>query len=122
MGNNEIMAIANAREIEKLPYETLKALFPSVRYMVQGEKWHRKFIGHRTNEMGNEETYASGEWRADLNGKSFENSTMALLWAQMTYSKGHFKVYARTARFRPIRERIGLYEPTTERSMPNDCT
>lgn len=38
MGNNEIMAIANAREIEKLPYETLKALFPSVRYMVQGGK------------------------------------------------------------------------------------
>ena len=26
MGNNEIMAIANAREIEKLPYETLKGL------------------------------------------------------------------------------------------------
>ena len=35
MGNNEMMAMANAREIEKLPYETLKALFPSVRYMVQ---------------------------------------------------------------------------------------
>lgn len=94
MGNSEIMAIANAREIEKLPYETLKALFPSVRYMVQGEKWHRKFIGHRINEMDNEETYASGEWCADLNGKSFENPTMALLWARMTYSKGHFKVYA----------------------------
>jgi len=95
MGNNEIMAIANAREIEKLPYETLKTMFPSVRYMVQGEKWHRKFIGHRTNEItGKEETYAAGEWRADLNGKSFENPTMALLWAQMTYSKGHFKVYA----------------------------
>ena len=27
MGNNEIMAIANAREIEKLPYETLKTMF-----------------------------------------------------------------------------------------------
>lgn len=37
MGNNEIMAMANARKIEKLPYETLKAMFPSVRYMVQGE-------------------------------------------------------------------------------------
>lgn len=95
MGNNEMMAMANAREIEKLPYETLKALFPSVRYMVQGEKWHRKFIGHRTNEItGKEETYAAGEWLADLNGQSFENPTMANMWAKMTYSKGHYKVYA----------------------------
>ena len=83
MGNNEMMAMANAREIETLPYET------------QGEKWYRKFIGHRTNEItGKEETYAAGEWRADLNGQSFENPTMANMWAQMTYSKGHYKVYA----------------------------
>lgn len=95
MGINEQMAMANAREIEKLPFETLKALFPSVQYYVQGEKWFRKFIGHRTNEVtGKEETYAAGEWRADLNGKSFDNPTMAQLWAQMNYSKGRFKVYA----------------------------
>ena len=75
MGNNEMMAMANAREIEKLPYETLKALFPSVRYMVQGEKWHRKFIGHRTNEItGREETYAAGEWRADRKNR------VSILW------------------------------------------
>lgn len=95
MGNNELMAIANAREIEKLPYETLKAMFPSVRYHVQGEIWHRKFIGHRTNEItGKEETYASGEWLTDINCQTFENPTMAHMWAEMTYSKGHYKVYA----------------------------
>ena len=95
MGNNEQMAYANAREIEKLPYDTLKSLFPSVRYHVQGEKWHRKYIAHRTNEItGKDETYAAGEWKAELNNESFDNPTMAHMWGQMNYSKGHFRVYA----------------------------
>ena len=95
MGNNEITAMANASRIESLPYETLKGLFPSVRYMVQGERWFRKFIGHRTNlDTGKEETYAAGEWRADLNGRTFPNPSMAHQWGSMNYSKGHFRVYA----------------------------
>jgi hypothetical protein len=95
MGNNEMMAMANAREIEKLPYDTLKALFPNVRYMVQGERWYRKFIGHRTNEItGKEETYAAGEWKAEINGREFDTPQMAYEYARMNYSKGHFKVYA----------------------------
>lgn len=42
MGNNELMAIANAREIEQLPYTILKQMFPSVTYKVSGEVWFRK--------------------------------------------------------------------------------
>lgn len=95
MGNNEMMAIQNASAIERLPYETLKALFPSVQYMVRGEKWFRKFIGHRTNEItGKEETYAAGEWRAVMDGRTFDNPQMAYEYAQMNYSRGHYKVYA----------------------------
>lgn len=94
MGNNELCALANAREIEKLPYETLKAMFPNVRYYVHGQRWHRKFLGHKTDKWGNKETYAVGEWLESPNGKEFDNPTMATMWAEMNYTKGHYKVVA----------------------------
>ena len=107
MGINDMVAMANARKIEMLPYETLKAMFPSVRYMVQGEKWRRKFIGHRTDEItGKEETYAAGEWLSDLNGRTFPNPTVAHQWGELNYSKGHFRVYAYVPELHRVANRI----------------
>ena len=95
MGNNEMRAYENVAQIEKLPYDTLHALFPSVQYRVMGQKWFRKFLGHRTNEVtGEEETYAAGEWRSVSDDRKFDTPQMAYEYARMNYTKGHYKVYA----------------------------
>lgn len=95
MGNNELIAIANAREIEQLPYTILKQMFPSVTYKVSGEVWFRKFIGHKDNPLtGKKESYAVGEWRDHENGMTFDNPTQAALWAETHYTEGHWRVYA----------------------------
>ena len=107
MGNNEICAIANAAKIESLPYETLKAMFPSVRYMVHGEKWVRKFIGHKENEItGKRESYAVGTWVPDNSLPSFSDPTTATICAKRNYTKGHYKVVAFVPELHPLNNRI----------------
>lgn len=107
MGNNEICAIANASQIEKLPYETLKAMFPSVRYMVHGETWVRKFIAHKKNEItGKQESYAVGEWLPDHSLPSFPDPTTATICAKRKYTKGHYRVVAFVPELHPISNRI----------------
>ena len=83
MSNDEI-AVRNADQIERLPYEILKSMFPSVRYFVDGEVWVAKGYFSKENKYTRKrETVAMGEWQTRCNARAFPNPIQATQWAEL---------------------------------------
>ena len=94
MSNDEI-AVRNADQIERLPYEILKSMFPSVRYFVDGEVWVAKGYFSKENKYTRKrETVAMGEWQTRCNARAFPNPIQAAQWAELNYAKGHWRIRA----------------------------
>lgn len=80
--------------IERLPYEILKEIFPSVRYYVSGQKWHLMGLSKKKLENGKTETKAYGRYEEEFCGKSFSNPQNAWDYAHRHYSKDKYRIRA----------------------------
>lgn len=108
MGNNELCAIANAGRIELLPYETLRAMFPSVRYILTGESWHRTgWSVVADDDTGEDKVIQRGQWEESRG--IYRDPTTARICGVAKYGKGRFSVRAFVPELHPgTRAQYGL--------------
>lgn len=93
--NNENMARRNAAAIAKLPFDTVKQMFPNAYLKIQGEVWVRKFLKKEKDAVTGKVnvTGAVGSWEKAIDSDEYDDVTTAITAAKRKYSPGHWKLY-----------------------------